>query len=175
MSRKAKLTSKRRRTERFRFEVADPHDAQMVLAEARLAFLRAKDTDDEPAAKAALDQAVALVDECFDYITLRALRPSQQLAFQQELTELRAADDAAAEADPDAPRTSMESRSSWDADSYEVRMIAACDADERSPEEWAEAFADDAWSLQDRADLLDVCYEVNGPRQPYDLGILGKG
>lgn len=176
MSRKAKLTSKRRRTEPFRFEVSDPTDAERALLDARLALRRAKDDLEVGAAEQAVEQAQAALDECFETILLRALPPGLQLDFEHEQTEAAAAYEAAVKAaqESDSPPPEVP-QPTWDAQSFEVRLIAACDADGHSVEEWAEAFAGDDWTLQDRADLLEACYRVNSKRGTLDLSLLGKG
>lgn len=187
MSKRDPLDSKRRRTEPFRFEVEDPTAAAEALAEAeaesRLASLRGeKDPAVAAAAKQRLDGARAALDACFGTVTLRALPTRVQLLFEQEIAErdsdqekahlaaVKAAE--AAGQDPPEPKP-VESK--WDEDSYEVRLIAACDADGRSPLRWAQILdLDGDWTLDDRNALLRACYEVN-QRRLFDPAVLGKG
>lgn len=187
MSKRDPLDSKRRRTEHFRFEVEDPTAALEELAEAeaeaRLAGYRAeKDSDAEAAAQERLVAAKRAVDSCFGIVTVRALPPRKQLLFEQEIAERDAelekahlaAVKAAEEAGEDPPEPKVPN-SNWDVDSYEVRLIAACDADERSAERWAEVLhLDGDWSMDDRNALIRLCYQVN-QRRVFDPAVLGKG
>lgn len=184
MTKKDPLDSKRRRTERFRFEVEDSSDAQAALADANLALFRAaRDSPGGKAAEAALAQAKQALDACYGTVTLRALPPRVQLHFQQEVAErvaetevAHAAAVAEAEAAGDPPPPDPEPPApTWLADSLEIRLIAACDADGRSPERWATVLdLDGDWSLEDRTALLDACYTVN-TRHTFDPTVLGKG
>ncbi len=184
MSKRDPLDSKRRRTELFRFEIEDPTDAQQQLQHAQLAVFRArKDSPEAAAAQAELDAARMALDECYGTITLRALQSRVQLLFQQEAAERQAALEteheravAAAEAAGEPPpKPPPPPESKWDAESFEVRLIAACDVDGRSPQRWADVLdLDGDWTLEDRAALLDACYAAN-TRHSFDPAVLGKG
>jgi hypothetical protein len=178
------LDSKRRRVERFRFEIEDPTEAQQAQQHAQLAVIRAKkDSPEAAAAQAQLDAARQALDECYGTVTLRALPPRVQLLFEQEAAEQQAALErehdaavaAAEEAGQPAPKPPSPPESKWDAESFEVRLIAACDVDGRSPQRWAEVLdLDGDWTLEDRAALLDACYAAN-TRHSFDPAVLGKG
>lgn len=190
MSRRACLTSKRRRTEPFRFEVADPTVAERALAHATVAARRAAG-EALAAAEQAVELAQAALDACYDTVLLRAMSLTLQQQFQHEQAAVDVAADqvrlvwtaeverATAAGEP-APVEPAVPATSWAAESLEVRLIAACDADGHTAQEWAQAFNDDDpdspsdWTLQDRADLLEACYRVNS-RRGYDLALLGKG
>lgn len=187
MSKKDPLDSKRRRVERFRFEIEDPSAAVEELAEAeaeaKLADYRAeKDPDGAAAARERLAAAKRAVDACFGTVTLQALPPRQQLQFEQEIAERdaqlekehKAAVEAAEQAGEDQPEPKLPP-STWTADSYEIRLIAACDVDGRSPQRWAEVLdLDGDWTVEDRDALLQTCYRAN-LRRAFDPAVLGKG
>jgi hypothetical protein len=186
VSRKDPVDSKRRRREVFRFEIDDPAEALEELREAeaeeKLASYRAeKDSDGAAAALERLNAAKRAVDACFGSVTVQALPPRMQLVFEQEIAERDsqqekahlAAVKAAEDAGEDPPDPKVE-ESAWDADSYEVRFIAACDVDGRSAERWAEILNSDDWQLEDRQDLLQTCYKAN-LRRVFDPAVLGKG
>lgn len=182
MSKKDVLASKRRRTERYRFEVGDPAEATEAAAEARLALLRARDDEAAAEAKKQMEAAEKALDACYGTITLHALPSRRQLEFQQEQAEAQAVRDrahdaavkAAEEAGEDPPEREPDPEPTWDAESFEVRLIAACDADGRTPAQWAAALSGDEWSLQEKDELLTVALTVNTSRR-WDFSVLGKG
>jgi hypothetical protein len=187
VSKKDPVDSKRRRREVFRFEIDDPTDSLEELREAeaeeKLAAYRSeKDPDGAAAALDRLNAAKRAVDACFGQVTVQALPPRLQLVFEQEIAERDsqqekahlAAVKAAEEAGEDPPEPKVE-EPSWDAASYEVRFIAACDVDGRSAERWAEILQPDGnWTLEDRHALLQTCYQAN-LRRVFDPQVLGKG
>jgi hypothetical protein len=187
VSKKDPVDSKRRRREVFRFEIDDPADAldelQQAEAEERLASFRSeKDPDGAVAALERLNAAKRAVDACFGKVTVQALPPRLQLVFEQEIAERDsrqekahlAAVKAAEEAGETPPEPKVE-ESTWDAESYEVRFIAACDVDGRSAERWAEVLGPDGdWTLEDRNALMQTCYQAN-LRRVFDPAVLGKG
>jgi hypothetical protein len=187
VSKKDPVDSKRRRREVFRFEIDDPTDAVEELREAeaeeKLAAYRAeKDPDGAAAALERLNEAKRAVAACFGTVTVQALPPRLQLEFEQEIAEQDsrqekahlAAVKAAEEAGEEPPAPKVED-SPWDAESHEVRFIAACDVDGRSAERWAEILRPDGdWTLEDRQALLQTCYKAN-MRRVFDPQVLGKG
>lgn len=177
------LDRKRRRVERYRFEVEDPTDAQAELIDAGLAKLRARTDEELAAAAERVKAAKAAVEECFSTIRLRALDPDTQLAFQHEQAaaaiereqQHAAAVDAAEEAGEAPPPAPTPPDPDWSAESFEVRLIAACDLDGRTAKRWAAALASPEWTLQDKTELLDTAFRSNSPRTAFDLSLLGKG
>lgn len=182
MSKHDALSAKRRRTERYRFEVSDPTQAVQDLTAARREAVRARDTDAEEQAEQRVKAAEAAVEACYASITLQALPARRQLEFQQEQAEAQAVRDraraavvkAAQDAGEEPPPEEDEPEPEWGPESFEVRLIAACDADGRSPATWAEALSGDDWSLQERNELLAVALSVNTTRR-WDFNVLGKG
>lgn len=173
----SKRSGKVRRTERYRYLVADPGDATRELAEARLAEVRARSTAQHDEAFEQLQRAQKGLEACYDSIVLRALAPHVHQKFVQEWAERdeahAAAVKAAEEAEQDPPALPDPT---WDADSLEVRFLAACDLDnEHTAAWWAAEFAGDEWTLTERDELLGLCYTINLPRRSFDLGVLGKG
>lgn len=172
----SKKSGKVRRRERFRYLVADPAEADRALAEARLAALRARD-DDPVEADERVRAAEQARNDCYGVIVVQALTPDEYEAFQQEMVErdeARAAVvKAAEEAEQEPP---PEPKSTWDAQSLEVRLIAACDIDpDHTVKWWASEFASGDWAVPERDELLELCYQVNLPRRSFDFGVLGKG
>lgn len=172
----SKRSGKVRRTERYRYLLTDPTDAQQAVAESRLAEIRARETPEHAEAKKRLQAAEKALDNCYGFIVLRALAPEVQEQFGQESAERDQvhadAVKAAEEAGEDLPE---DPKPTWTADSFEVRFLAACDIDsEHTPKWWAAEFAGDEWTLQERDDLLALCYQVVLGRRPIDLGVLGK-
>lgn len=180
-----KRSGKVRRTARYRYLVADPDEVRSAglgaVEEARLAELRARGTAEHAAAdrarKAAEKELEQQVDACYGTLVLQALAPSVQQEFDQEFTERRDAFDAAvkaAERDEQPPPTFQPT---WDdAESLEVRFLAACDTDAaHTAQWWAQEFAGDEWTVPERDELLDLAFRLNLPRQAFDLGVLGKG
>lgn len=197
---KRKGSGKQRRTERYRFEVADPQPAEKALAAARLAERRARDTDGHAAALSGVEAAEAALEDCYDHITVRAVSPSVQEDFVQLYAQARTpeqveydeavkaypskarAAERAGEPAPELPQAPEPPEVTWDAESLTVRWIAECDVDPEHDADWWAAEFDDSdpkqpseWTKQDRAELLDVCELANKPRSPFDLGVLGKG
>lgn len=173
----SKRSGKVRRTERYRYLVDDPTEATQELADARLAELRARSTPQHEAALERVQAAQRAVDACYDVVVLRALAPSVHQQFVQEWADRDAEHDelvqAAEKAEQDPP---ARPEPTWDADSLEVRFLAACDLDsDHTAGWWAEEFSGDEWTLTERDELLGLCYAVNMPRRSYDAGLLGKG
>lgn len=168
----SKRSGKVRRTERYRYEIADPGPALSALADAADAEKNARGTDEHEAAKSALRDARQAVADCCGTIVFRALAPHALEAFAQEEKEWVAAngDEPGSDAKP----------LSWGEESFEVRYLAACDTDpEHTAQWWANEFADSPeaeseWTPSDRAALLTHCYLVNRPRRTPDLDVLGK-
>ena len=172
-----KASGKVRRTERFRYLVADPAEATRLAVDARMAELRARSTPDHEAAVQRTKDAQQALDACYESIVLRALAPNVHQAFVQEWAERDAAHDelvkAAEEAEQEPPERPDPT---WDAASIEVRFLAACDVDaDHTAAWWAEEFAGDEWTLTERDELLGLCSAVNMPRRSFDMGVLGKG
>jgi hypothetical protein len=176
------LTSKRRRTETFRFEVADTSDAAAAMTEARLLRLRASSEDDRKVARAAEEEAQAKLDACYGTVTLQSLPPSVHLAFQQEFAERDAVRErerreivkVAEDAGQDPPEPDPEPERVWSEDDVEVRLIAACDKDGRPAKVWADVLASDDWSIPERDELYALALKANSPKRQFDLGVLGK-
>lgn len=173
----SKGSGKVRRTDRYRYLVADPTDAQAALAAARYAEVQARKTDGHDAAKQALRDAEKAVDDCYDAIVLRALAPKVHEAFVQEWVERDDAHSAAVKAAEDAGQEPPAlPEPTWDAGSVEVRFLAACDVDPaHTAAWWADEFAGDEWTMVERDELLGKCYTLNMPKRSFDLGVLGKG
>jgi hypothetical protein len=172
-----KGSGKVRRTERYRYLVADPSQAREDLSEARLAERRAQGTEAHADAQQRLRDAERAVEDCYGTIVLRALSPTVHETFEQELVERdqvhAAAVEAAKEAGQDLP---PQPDRSWKADSLEVRLLAACDVDDgHTALWWAAEFDGDEWTHPERDELLELCYTVNTSRRLFDLGVLGKG
>lgn len=179
-----KRSGKVRRTAKYRYLVADPDEARAACAKAvdetRLAELRARDTPEHPAAdrarKAAEKALEQAVDACYGTIVLQALAPSVQQEFDQQFTERREAFDVSVKAAEESEEPAPKFTPTWDAESLEVRFLAACDTDAaHSAKWWAEEFAGDEWTIPERDELLDLAFRLNLPRQAFDLGVLGKG
>jgi hypothetical protein len=179
-----KRSGKVRRTARYRYLVADPDEARAAglrdVEEARLAELRARDTSEHPAAdrrrKAAEKALEEAVEACYGTIVLQALKPSVQQEFDQQFAERRQAFDASVKAAQEAEETPPTFEPTWDADSLEVRFLAACDVDAAHTSKWwAEEFAGDEWTMPERDELLEMAFRLNTSRQAFDLGVLGKG
>lgn len=190
-SRSRKGSGKVRRTERYRYLVGDPDEARAAAAEtvaaARLAEMRARDTPGHKHTLRELEAAQAAaakaVEACYGTIVLRALPPARHQEFVQEMAEREDARQAAAKAAEEAGQPPPEDpEPTWAEDCFEVRMLAACDADPEHTEQWWAAEFDDSdpehpseWTPPERTELLDRCFRVNLPSGSFDLGVLGKG
>lgn len=164
-----KRSGKVRRTESYRYLVADPTSARQAFAQARLDEMRTRGQDGHEAAGARLQEAEAGVAACFATLILGALPPDEHEDFVQELAEAAPSPDVDTEPQPPVRKT-------WREDSFEVRFLAACDLDpEHTPAWWASEFNGPEWSLKERDELLDVCYRVNSGGASVNLDVLGKG
>jgi hypothetical protein len=163
-------SGKRRRSEVYRFEIEDPAAARASFRNAQLSA-RQDPTEEK---QRAVDEARQALRACYGTVTVQAIPPADWAAFRQEVAELAAAyakdvRDAESDGPPPAPP-----QSSWLADTVEVRILAACDADgEHTAAWWAAEFEGAAWSEDERQDLLDLCFVANSPAQ-IDLAVLGK-
>jgi hypothetical protein len=132
----------------------DPGQAAAVLAEARAQCRIAKATgEDTTAAQAAVDEAQAQLDACWQPIVLRSIPAAQFTALVDE--------------HPPTKEQKAEG-AQWNPETFQPALIAACAQDAgMTAEQWTEELTSDRWSTAERNELFGKCLEVNltTPRQ----------